>query len=191
MLHVGHCDYETGDMVLVGPCGDITFYDIPRPKSQATWWARYYRHVIDTGEDELNQLILPDRTIRRNERWQVAFWDSVIGVHFHARRNGRGEWLHGGDLPRHVLDYMLVREDLLPTKSVMERQRIRNIKELREYAVGVEFGKRKPYSLSHANLLWCWVTIQHEEKRPVLASALKKAARKAFQQEIKTWEEMT
>ena len=95
-------DEFTVDRYTDGDHDDIEEADVPTADAVKQAWREYYQDVASTGADPLGVFASEAwSTIKRVERWQFKFNNSIIGpVLVAARRAGRD--YHGRDLPTHV-----------------------------------------------------------------------------------------
>ncbi len=103
-----HCD---GDWQ---PCDAE---DVPSPEEARLAWKSYIEYVAETGDDPLGNFNVPVQ-FKRLTRWQVRFkrWigSKDKGLIVTARRNGKGPWSRGRDLPQFVQEYLCIDESHSP-----------------------------------------------------------------------------
>ena len=102
------CDeYSDGDH------DDCLTEDLPTQDALAKSWASYWKHVVETGDDPLGEIAIPEETSKR--KWEILLvrW---IGCRLHglklvsARRGGRGPWVPVSRLPRELIEYCCTEE---------------------------------------------------------------------------------
>lgn len=135
-------DEETYEQVLFGACGDITHWqeDLPSPRQQEAMWIRYWRHVMETGDDPLDQIILPFQFKTRwtHELWQIAFHQAKSRLTIACRKGGRGEWVVTQNIPHHVRDYMMIDDTLFPSVAAVQSEDARYVKDMTTLLEGDE-----------------------------------------------------
>jgi hypothetical protein len=103
-------DPITGKEIVVWWCGDVdNLEDIddewPSDGKINRRWRWYWSHVIQTGEDPLDQVYVK-REYTRQTRWQFrAARGLAPGTYVVVRRNGRGKWVALGDAPEFVKEW--------------------------------------------------------------------------------------
>lgn len=111
----------TVDSYSDGDHEDIDEEEMPSFEEQDQSWLRYYRDCIETGEDVLGEFARVEAAVVVVvERWQFIISNSILGPVLsrcrRARSNGkgiygRGEWIWGGQAPRHLTEYLLLNPD--------------------------------------------------------------------------------
>lgn len=80
--------------------------ELPTHEQHDAAWTRYYRDVLATGTDPLQQLMVT-YSYERQQRWQIRLGNSIRGVVLlGCRRNSRGPW-HCNP-PAALADWMLL-----------------------------------------------------------------------------------
>jgi hypothetical protein len=102
----------TVDLYSDGDHDDCAPEDVPSFEEQDDAWARYWIHVMATGEDVLHQCMVK-REITRKARWAFGLQARPHGVVLTWARQGNRVYKPGkfDTMPRHVIDYLNVDVD--------------------------------------------------------------------------------
>ena len=189
-------DEETYEQVLVGACGDITHWqdDLPSPKEQEAMWIRYWRHVMETGEDPLDQIILPFKFKTRwtHVLWQIAFLQAKSRLSIVCRKGGRGPWLPTAAIPTYVRDYMELDDSLWPVSAVIQTDVARYVKDvihLLDTDENTAYYTTGPTTGQNNAAVWALVWVPQIDNS-VDRAALIEMAEKFHAAHLKTWDKL-
>lgn len=197
MLLTGFYDMDEGETVLVGPCGGtvVEADDMPTFAQQDAMWVRYWRSVVETGDDPLELIIMPYPSTRKvKTKWQVAFIVSIIGIRVVARKNGKGKWIDGKDLPQYVREFFCLREDekIHRLASFADGTSYATIEEVAESALKtpelVYWGKVPPYTKPYARA-WGIFRLKHEVDIPVPKGWIVDKAKEELERSLEQYRE--
>lgn len=137
--------------------------ELPSFEEQEKSWREYYRYVLRSGTDPLEQFIIK-HSVKKSERWQFRVNNSIIGVVLTGARHAGREYVWH-KLPDYVKQYL----------------RIENSARLGDFADFAAFNEALPHVKP---LRWFVCHINHDAPRPAarVAKELKTAARKAIRE---------
>lgn len=139
MLHVVSDD-DDWNTILVGPCGGTTYEhdELPTHREQVAWWIRYWRYVMESGKDPLEQIIytarFSDYEYETSRLYRAAFVDTQNGIFVYgANRSGHGwgEWVPGDKMDNDFQSFFNIADDNEEPSSTPTIKDIHNMYELR------------------------------------------------------------
>ena len=142
--------------------------EIPSYPEIRAAFAEMYRDIARTGENVPGSDIRASKTV--TEKWQVIVRNSVAGWFCLARKNCRGEWLIGKDIPEYIRE-VLGAELKTPRAARIPHSDFASLDELRQ--AFVEYGATMQKAKGHIKCI-----ITEKKEVPLTATEIRREAKR-------------